>query len=88
MSLVPAVTTHKELAVILNAKGYTDPAEINEVMYELQNAVGSDRIDLGVAVVLRTLGTAQLKASRDPRVPFASYLANELADVINTNLLR
>jgi vesicle-fusing ATPase len=83
---VPAVTDHRQLQVLLEAKGYRDPAEINEVMYELQNAIGSERIDLGVAVVLRTLGTAQLKASRDQTRSFANYFANELADVINTTL--
>jgi hypothetical protein len=82
---VPAVGDFKQLEVLLRAKGYEDPAELNEITYEVKNAIGSEKIDLGVAVVLRTLGTAQLKASRDQTRSFASYFANELADVITTN---
>ena len=83
---VPAVSDHNELQRLLSSTGaFADPADITEAMYELQNATGSQRVNLGVAEVLSTLNTAQVKAEEDSSRSLGMIFAAELSDVINTN---
>jgi hypothetical protein len=83
---VPAISDHTELSALLSAVGaFQDPAEMNETLAELQSATGgSDRVDLGVAEVLRALRVAQVKAQQGG-ANVAVTFATELADVINMN---
>ncbi|ORY56880.1 vesicular-fusion protein-like protein sec18 [Pseudomassariella vexata] len=82
---VPAVSDHRQLTALLSNSGaFPDPAEINESVYELQNLIGSDRVDVGVSEIIATLKTSQSKAKRDQR-PLGQIFAGELADVINMN---
>lgn len=82
---VPAISDFKQLSVVLStSRAFQDPADVNDALNELQQATGSQRVDVGVSKVLDVMRTAEKKARQQGR-PVGSVFAGEMADVINMN---
>lgn len=80
---MPAVSDHRQLSSLLSNTGaFQDQNDINEILYELQSATGSQRVDLGVKKVLSALEGAVTAADGGS---LNSIFAARLAELINSN---
>lgn len=80
---VPCVSDLNELQALLAATGVFQDADINEALHELQNATGTQRVDVGVKEVLSVVESALTSAKKDSR-SLGTIFAADLSDVMSS----
>ncbi|KAK8094669.1 hypothetical protein PG997_001354 [Apiospora hydei] len=81
---VPCVSDLGELQALLAATGVFQDADINEALHELQNATGTQRVDVGVKEVLSVVESALTSAKKDSSRSLGMIFAADLSDVISS----
>ncbi|KAK8087142.1 hypothetical protein PG994_002116 [Apiospora phragmitis] len=81
---VPCVSDLGELQALLAATGVFQDADINEALHELQNNVGTQRVDLGVKEVLSVVESALTSAKKDSSRSLGMIFAADLSDVMSS----